>query len=66
MNRSIRVHLAPALVDPANLRRRTVLVIDLLRATTTISFAPVVSIDGEVAGFVLNAKLWYVLVKRPI
>jgi 2-phosphosulfolactate phosphatase len=39
MNRSIRVHLAPALVDPADLRGRTVLVIDLLRATTTISYA---------------------------
>jgi 2-phosphosulfolactate phosphatase len=39
MNRSIRVHLAPALIDPQDLAGRTVLVIDLLRATTTISYA---------------------------
>ncbi|MBA4015974.1 MAG: 2-phosphosulfolactate phosphatase [Pirellula sp.] len=32
----LRVHLLPALVDPADLAGRTVVVVDVLRATTTI------------------------------
>lgn len=39
MTRSVRVHLAPALVAPSDLSHRTVLVIDLLRASTTICHA---------------------------
>jgi 2-phosphosulfolactate phosphatase len=39
MNRTIRVHLAPALVAPNDLAGSTVLVIDLLRASTTICHA---------------------------
>jgi 2-phosphosulfolactate phosphatase len=39
MNRTIRVHLLPALVSPDELAGRTVLVIDLLRASTTICHA---------------------------
>ena len=35
----LRVHLLPALVDPAELAGRTVVVVDVLRATTTICYA---------------------------
>lgn len=35
----LRVHLLPALVDPADLAGRTVVVVDVLRATTTICHA---------------------------
>lgn len=39
MSRSVCVHLAPALVTPDALAGRTVLMIDLLRASTTICYA---------------------------
>lgn len=39
MTTELRVHLVPQLVDPADLRGRTVVVIDVLRATTTIAHA---------------------------
>ena len=39
MPQVIRVHLAPALVTPDELAGRTVLMIDLLRASTTICYA---------------------------
>ncbi|MBL9081441.1 MAG: 2-phosphosulfolactate phosphatase [Planctomycetales bacterium] len=35
----LRVHLLPALVDPADMAGRTVIVVDVLRATTTICHA---------------------------
>jgi 2-phosphosulfolactate phosphatase len=39
MTRALRVHMLPQLVEPADLRGRTVVVIDVLRATTTIAYA---------------------------
>lgn len=38
-SKNLRVHLLPSLVEPADLRGRTVVVIDVLRATTTVCHA---------------------------